>query len=174
MPASASSLTLHSQGTVCGTMRTTGIPLFDEADRPSVTKPSFASTTAGRCKSSTDIASCTRNFVHDPQSATESTTASTPLTHTSNRALPSVRISGGLIFVDVYQLVSTDGTCSLSRVSTAVRVSAAARLPLENRPIFLPARYFGRGVMPRSGTGSTSAQGLRTSKFAPPRVVSTF
>ena len=96
MPVSASSVTLHSQGTVSDTMRTIGIPLFDAADRPSVTKPSFASTTAGRCKSSTDIASCTRNFVHEPQSPAESTIASTPLTQASNFSLPAESASGVL------------------------------------------------------------------------------
>src|ERR1039458_5171712 len=102
IPASTSSFTLHSQGIVSATIRTVGIPLFDAADRPSVTKPSFASATAGRCKSSTDIASCTRNLVHEPQSATESTTASTLATQATNFALPSVSISGVLIVVHAY------------------------------------------------------------------------
>src|SRR3972149_1871088 len=150
-------------------MRTAGIPLFDAADRPSVTKPSFASKAAGRCKSSTDIASCTRNFVHEPQSPAESSTASCPPTQASNLALPSVRISGVLTLLDVYQEVSAEGTFSFNRLSNAAKVSAEARLPLENSPIFLPPRSFRRGVMPLNGTGSVSAHGLKAWDAPPPR-----
>src|SRR5450830_822815 len=128
IPASASSLRLHSQGTVSDTIRTVGIPLFDAADRPSVTKPSFASATAGRCKSSTDIASCTRNLVHEPQAATESTTASTLPTQATNLALPSVSISGVLCPVHSYQEVVAVGILSSNSLSNAPNDKCPARL----------------------------------------------
>src|SRR4051812_18841721 len=95
-PASATSCSLHSHGTGSATTLTDGIPLLDEADLPSFTKPSLASATAGLFKSSTETASWTRNFVQDPQSPTESTTASLDCTHASNFALPSVSASGVL------------------------------------------------------------------------------
>src|ERR1035437_10446453 len=141
-------------------MRTVGIPLFDAADRPSVTKPSFASATAGRCKSSTDIASCTRNLVHEPQSATASTPASTLLTQASNLALPSVRISGMLCPVHLYQEVVALGIRSSNSFSNALKDKYAARFSLRNRPIFLPAKNFlpgGGGPPPTRRGGGHSA-----------------
>src|SRR5512145_1004352 len=111
------------------------------------------------------MASYTRYFVQEPQSPTARITASTPLTHSMNFSLFTDSISGTFGIVESYQSVLNEENFSFNLFSIEVSISLAALFELQKRPIFFPSMPSRRGEIPFKGTGSASAQGLKTSKI---------
>jgi hypothetical protein len=89
-------------------------------------------------------------------------TASTPFAQDTNFSRFVVSLSTTFAPRESKRLVSQSGYIDFNRFSTDASIGLEARLKFANNPIFLPARVFSLGEIPRGGIGSASAHGLRT------------